>query len=105
MLFVSKEVVSECIFILNMAADRVMFSLELGWSSINALECGLTSIFCLWLEEIHSGPGRVVSFPLDAAAGDTWRRDDVPHTCSNDVQICKDHSCTLAPLIHCTAHM
>ena len=62
MLFVSKEVVSERIFILNMAADRVMFSLELGWSSINALECGLTSIFCLWLEEMDPGPGKVVSF-------------------------------------------
>ena len=71
MLFVSKEVVSEHIFILNMAADRVMFSLELGWCSINALECSLTSIFCLWQEEMDPGPGKVVSFLLDAAAGDT----------------------------------
>ena len=51
------------------------------------------------------GPERVVSFLLDAVIGGTWRRDEFPRMYGSGGQICKDHSCTLAPLMHCTAHM
>ena len=61
--------------------------------------------FCFWLEEMDTGPKTVVSIPLDAVTGGTWRRDEVPHMCGSGKQICKGHSCTLTPLMRCIAHM
>ena len=103
---VIKEWFLNIYFILDMATDKgkcLVWSFHGGFGIIT-LDCMWLSIFWLWLE-IDPGPKRVISIPFDAVTGGTWRWDEVPHMCGSCKQICKGHSCTLTPLMCCTAHV
>ena len=92
-------------FILDMVTDKgkcLVWSLH-GWFGIIVLKCSLISS-AFGLRRWTLAPK---GFFNSSQCCDRWHMEagwGSPHVRSGK-QICKGHSCTLTPLMHCTAHM
>ena len=92
-------------FILDMVTDKgkcLVWSLH-GWFGIIVLKCGLISS-AFGLRRWTLAPK---GFFNSSRCCDGWHMEagwGSPHVRSGK-QICKGHSCTLTPLMRCTAHM